>query len=80
MSRFAVDPRWLLYLPPTMSPAATSPARSAGAPGRGVRLLPAEGVGQVVCEEKHMGSRAVVIVCRDEATAASGSASGWRRA
>jgi protein phosphatase len=24
MSRFAVDPRWLLYLPPTMSPCATS--------------------------------------------------------
>ena len=25
MSRFAIDPRWLLYLPPTMSPVATSP-------------------------------------------------------
>ena len=25
----------------------------------------AEGVGQVVCEEKHMGSRAVALVCRD---------------
>ena len=24
MSRFAVDPRWLVYLPPTMSPVATS--------------------------------------------------------
>ena len=24
MSRFAVDPRWLIYLPPTMSPTATS--------------------------------------------------------
>ncbi len=24
MSRFAIDPRWLLYLPPTMSPVATS--------------------------------------------------------
>src|SRR6185369_1391602 len=24
MSRFAIDPRWLLYLPPTMSPTATS--------------------------------------------------------
>jgi len=23
MSRFAIDPRWLLYLPPTMSPVAT---------------------------------------------------------
>ena len=25
MSRFAIDPRFLLYLPPTMSPVATSP-------------------------------------------------------
>src|SRR5207245_639703 len=24
MSRFAADPRWLIYLPPTMSPPATS--------------------------------------------------------
>ncbi|HTV47628.1 MAG TPA: polynucleotide kinase-phosphatase, partial [Phycisphaerae bacterium] len=28
-----------------------------------------EGVPQVICEQKHMGSRAVVIVCRDEDTA-----------
>ncbi|HEY0684187.1 MAG TPA: hypothetical protein VGD45_17775 [Steroidobacter sp.] len=27
------------------------------------------GVSQVVCEEKHMGSRAVAVVCRDEQTA-----------
>ncbi|HEV7587820.1 MAG TPA: RtcB family protein [Longimicrobium sp.] len=27
------------------------------------------GVARVVCEEKHMGSRAVVVVCRDEAAA-----------
>jgi protein phosphatase len=25
MSRFAVDPRWLIYLPPTMSPCETAP-------------------------------------------------------
>ena len=24
MSRFAIDPRWLVYLPPTMAPVATS--------------------------------------------------------
>ena len=28
-----------------------------------------EGVPRVVCEQKHMGSRAVVIVCRDEEAA-----------
>ena len=70
MSRFAANPKWLIYLPPTMSPCETS-----GEPG----LLehPAEafayfrnqGAPQVVCEEKHMGSRAVVIVCRDEQAA-----------
>jgi protein phosphatase len=71
MSRFAIDPRWLIYLPPTMSPPATSdregllehPAEAFGA-------YRAAGVADVVCEEKHMGSRAVVIACRDEAAAA----------
>jgi protein phosphatase len=29
---------------------------------------------RVVCEEKHMGSRAVVIVCRDAAAAPDASA------
>ena len=61
MSRFAANPKWLIYLPPTMSPCETSTrAGLAGASGRGVRLLPHQGVPQVVCEEKHMGSRAVV--------------------
>jgi protein phosphatase len=66
MSRWAMDPRWIVYLPPTMAPTATStrpdllehPA-SAFAEYRSV------GVPQVICEEKHMGSRAIVIVCRD---------------
>ena len=44
MSRFAADPSWLIYLPPTMSPCETSRrAGPAGAPGRGVRLLPQPG-------------------------------------
>ena len=29
----------------------------------------ADGVARVVCEEKHMGSRAIFIICRDEAAA-----------
>ena len=42
MSRFAVDPRWLVYLPPTMAPSRDRQRRKgARAPGRGVRLLPA---------------------------------------
>jgi protein phosphatase len=66
MSRFAVNPKWLIYLPPTMSPCETSAEP-------GLLEHPAEafdyyrkaGVEQVICEQKHMGSRAVVIVCRD---------------
>ncbi|MGQ0840829.1 polynucleotide kinase-phosphatase [Actinokineospora sp.] len=70
MSRFAVDPRWLLYLPPTMAPTETHteddmlehPREAfAGFHGHGVREL--------LCEEKHMGSRAVLLVTRDESVA-----------
>jgi protein phosphatase len=80
MSRFAIDPRWLVYLPPTMSPVATAPPgslASEGTEGDSVRLpggllehpdaafsaFRDMGVGEVVCEEKHMGSRAVLLVC-----------------
>ncbi len=65
MSRYALDPRWLVYLPPTISPCETSKVP-------GLLEHPAEvfayyrnnGVSSVVCEEKHMGSRAVVVVGR----------------
>ncbi|WP_149202155.1 polynucleotide kinase-phosphatase [Actinotalea subterranea] len=74
MSRFAVDPRWLLYLPPTMSPCATAPDGDLlEHPREAFAHYRSDGVGQVVCEEKHMGSRAVVLVCRD-AEAARGFA------
>ncbi len=65
MSRFATDPRWLLYLPPTMSPVATSRLPDLlEHPVQAFEAFRADGVDQVVCEEKHMGSRAVVLVCR----------------
>ncbi len=71
MSRFAVDPRWLLYLPPTMSPVATSARPDVlEHPAEAFSAYRAEGIAQVVCEEKHMGSRAVALVCRDAAVAA----------
>lgn len=71
MSRFAIDPRWLLYLPPTMSPCATAPDGDLlEHPRQAFDAYRADGVTQVVCEEKHMGSRAVVLVCRDAQTAA----------
>jgi protein phosphatase len=67
MSRFAVDPRWLIYLPPTMSPCGTSAQPGLlEHPTEAFDYFRAEGVAQVICQEKHMGSRAVVIVCRDE--------------
>ncbi len=71
MSRFAADARWLIYLPPTMSPCATSAEPGLlEHPREAFNYFLSEGVGRVVCQRKHMGSRAVVIVCRDEATAA----------
>ena len=65
MSRFAVDPKWLIYLPPTMAPGDT-------AAGDGLLEHPQQafdhyaghGVQRVLCQQKHMGSRAVVVVCR----------------
>ncbi|WP_199443102.1 polynucleotide kinase-phosphatase [Umezawaea beigongshangensis] len=72
MSRFAVDPRWLLHLPPTMSPVATSRREDVlEHPDEAFEAYRSAGVGEVLCEEKHMGSRAIVLVCRDEAAAAA---------
>jgi polynucleotide kinase-phosphatase len=70
MSRFAVDPRLLAYLPPTMSPCATSQRDGyLEHPAEAFAAYREDGVRQVVCEEKHMGSRAVALVCRDEEAA-----------
>jgi protein phosphatase len=66
MSRFATNPRWLIYLPPTMSPSETSKLPGyLEHPAEAFAYYRGQGVARVVCEEKHMGSRAVVIVCRD---------------
>ena len=70
MSRFAVDPRWLAYLPPTMSPTATSDREGMlEHPGEAFAAFRAAGVERVVCEEKHMGSRAIAVVCREQSVA-----------
>ncbi|WP_337061887.1 polynucleotide kinase-phosphatase [Kineococcus sp. G2] len=87
VSRFAVDPRWLLHLPATMAPVATS-AREGYLehPDEAFSAYRADGVQHVVCQEKHMGSRAVALVCRDADAArtrfgAPGGATGavWTR-
>jgi protein phosphatase len=95
MSRFAIDPRWLLYLPPTMSPPAAPAASASSAtaghgdllehPDQAFSAYRAESVASVVCEEKHMGSRAVLLVCRsaDDARSRFGAApapgAAWTR-
>jgi len=68
MSRFAVDPKWLIYLPPTMSPCETSKLPNMlEHPQEAFAYYRHEGIPRVVCEQKHMGSRAIVVLCRDDA-------------
>jgi protein phosphatase len=70
MSRFAANPKWLIYLPPTMSPCETSSEPGLlEHPAEAFSYFRTQGAPQVICEEKHMGSRAVVIVCQDEQAA-----------
>lgn len=72
MSRFAVDPRWLVYLPPTMAPPETSSLEGyLEHPHEAFEEFAAAGVTRVVCEEKHMGSRAVAVLARTPDVAAS---------
>lgn len=71
VSRFAVNPKWLIYLPPTMSPCETSTLDGfLEYPAEAIGYYKSRGVQAVVCEEKHMGSRAVLVICKDEQTAA----------
>ena len=70
MSRFATNPKWLIYLPPTMSPTETT--RMEGLlehPADAFSYYRNNAVRTVVVEQKHMGSRAIVIVCRSKEVA-----------
>ena len=70
MSRFAVDPKWLIYLPPTMSPCETAKAADLlEHPSEAFTYYRNQGVSKVIWQEKHMGSRAIVVVCRDTESA-----------
>jgi protein phosphatase len=87
MSRFALAPQWLAYLPPTMSPTETSAQEGwLERPEEAFAYYRQQGVAEIVCEEKHMGSRAVIALGRDPETmrarfAAPGEQSGaiWTR-
>ena len=70
ISRFATDPRWLVYLPPTMSPSETS--SSPGLlehPDEAFAYFRSRGISTVMCQKKHMGSRAIIVVCKDSGVA-----------
>ncbi|MDF9794984.1 protein phosphatase [Catalinimonas alkaloidigena] len=70
MSRFAVNPKWLIYLPPTMSPTETSEHPDyLERPEEALEFYRRQGIEKVICEEKHMGSRAILVVCKDEEVA-----------
>ena len=67
MSRFAVNPKWLVYLPPTISPSETTTREGyLEYPTEAFSYYRHQAVPHVVCEEKHMGSRAMVVLCADE--------------
>ncbi len=70
MSRFAADPHWLIYLPPTMSPCETSEEDGyLEYPLQAFEYYRSRGIRNVVCEKKHMGSRAVIVLCKSPDTA-----------
>ena len=67
MSRFAINPKWLIYLPPTMSPCGTSELSDfLEHPQQAINYYKKRGVKQIVCEEKHMGSRGIVVIGQNE--------------
>lgn len=64
MSRFTANPKWMIYLPPTMSPSETTQEPVLlEHPAHAFAYCRHEGIPQVICEQIHMSSRAVVIVC-----------------
>ena len=70
ISRFAADPKWLIYLPPTMAPCDTGDVSGMlEHPSRAFAYYRSEGVPTVMRQEKHMGSRCVLIVCRNREAA-----------
>ncbi len=70
VSRFAVDPRWLIYVPPTIGACPTAPEGPfLEYPTQAFDFYASRGVTELVAEEKHMGSRALIVVARDAAAA-----------
>lgn len=71
LSRYTVDPRWLIYLPPGMCAVQSSVADTPlEHPDTALEYYRLQGIRKVIVEEKHAGSRSIVVVCRDEAAGA----------
>lgn len=69
VSRFSVDPRVMVYIPPTMAPAATSDLPDIlEHTDQALAQYREDGIDRVVVEEKHMGSRAIMILGKDDDT------------
>ncbi|HYH81631.1 MAG TPA: methyltransferase [Longimicrobium sp.] len=66
MSRFAVDPRWLVHLSPTL-PAAVNAAGEGALehPRAALAYYRERGVEEVALQELDAGTRVTVVVCRD---------------
>lgn len=70
ISRSAINPKWLIYLPPILSPSEPSKMDSyLEHPSKVFTYYRQEGVEEVICQVKHMGSRALVIICKDDQVA-----------
>lgn len=70
MSRFSVHPKWINYLPPTMSPPSTSKLEEfLEHPKEAFQYFNELGIESVICEEKHMGSRAVIQIAKNSEAA-----------
>lgn len=70
VSRFGVDPRWLVYVPPTMAASPTAPDGSyLERPEMALDYYARRGVTDLVVEEKHMGSRAILVLTKNKEAA-----------
>jgi protein phosphatase len=66
MGRLAVDPHWLIYLPPSMAPIESNPERPyLESPEEAFAYYVGNGVHQVICQEKLAATTVVVVLCRD---------------
>lgn len=71
LARHCADPRWLAFVPPTTAAVEASAIEGwLERPEEAFAHYAAAGIDHVCVQEKHMGSRAVVVACRDAAAAA----------